>query len=69
MLLSDYTRPPGFADALDEIPGTISRPHWFVGGPRTGSKLHDDTRPFPSGSGTLESARGVKIVGEMVIFE
>ena len=44
VLLSDYTRPPGFADALDEIPGTISRPHWFVGGPRTGSKLHDDTR-------------------------
>ena len=43
-LLTDYARPPAFADTLDEIPGTSSRPHWFVGGARTGSMMHQDTR-------------------------
>jgi hypothetical protein len=43
-LLDDYSSPDGFADALDDIPGTKSRPHLFIGGARTGSLLHVDTR-------------------------
>ena len=43
-LLKDYSQPAAFADALDDVPGTQSRPHWFVGGARTGSLMHQDTR-------------------------
>ena len=44
VLLEDYAPPAGFADELAEIPGTRSPPHWFVGGRRTGSLMHQDTR-------------------------
>ena len=43
-LLNDYAPPSGFSDALAEVPGTSSQPHWFLGGARTGSLLHVDTR-------------------------
>ena len=43
-LLEDYQAPPIFTDDLADIPGTSSQPHWFLGGPRTGSLLHIDPR-------------------------
>ena len=44
VLLEDYVPPPLFADNLAELPGTRSRPHWFLGGTRTGSSMHIDPR-------------------------
>lgn len=43
-LLEDYQAPLIFADDLADIPGTSSQPHWFLGGPRTGSLMHIDPR-------------------------
>ena len=43
-LLEDYLPPPVFADDLPDVPGTSSKPHWFLGGARTGSKMHVDPR-------------------------
>jgi hypothetical protein len=43
-LLQDYEPLPLFAHDLQPVPGTSSRPHWFLGGARTGSALHVDPR-------------------------
>ena len=44
VLLDDYHPPPALADNLADVPGTSSKPHWLLGGSRTGSLLHTDTR-------------------------
>ena len=43
-LRTDYGPPPLFADDLSDVPGTRSKPHFFLGGARTGSLIHVDPR-------------------------